>query len=106
MQTCEEVPGITTPPQSPPDSTMPTTHSGGVPMIPPHTAASDTSSLQRNTSPSTQQELQQQKATPVNTNETINKGTGIVDVSSIVHRWCRVLVLVCVGIATLHKISF
>lgn len=71
LQACEEVPGITTPPQSPPDNTIPTTNCGGVPVIPPHTAASDTSSLQGNASPCTQQE---QKATPVNTSETLNKG--------------------------------
>ena len=74
LQTCEEVPGITTPPQSPPDSTTPATHSGGVPVIPNHAAAPDTSSLQGNASTCTQQELQQQKTTPVNTNETLNKG--------------------------------
>lgn len=92
LQICEEVPGIATPPQSPPDSTMPTTHSSSVPVMPPHTASS---TPQRNTSPCAQQELQQQKATPVNTNETINKGScSLVDV---VHCcWYRVLVWLCI----------
>ena len=69
MQICEEVPGITTPPQSPPDSTMPTTHSSSVSVMPLHTAASNTSPPQANSSPCTQQQLQQQKAAPINTNE-------------------------------------
>lgn len=63
--TCEEVPGITTPPQSPPDSKVPTTHSSSVPVI---ATASNTSTLQRNTSPSAQQEQPQEKPTPASTN--------------------------------------
>ena len=66
LQTCEEVPGITTPPRSP-DSKVPTTHASSVPVI---AAASNTSTLQRNTSPSAQQEQPQEKPTPASTNGT------------------------------------
>ena len=72
---CEDVPGITTPPQSPPDSNAVPATQKSVPVTSAHMATSNASSFQLNISAAPiPAQQQQKKTTSITSNEALSKG--------------------------------